>query len=709
MSELTPNSSPIHIPQHEYVVELTPPEVQMTPQSSNPTKKLPMDPPNLPSEQTSRRSENTKTDTFIWLSNININNIESRFENFLTLFKETGKKDFKYLTLIEELHMSQETVLNIDCSDMYTFDKSLYKNLVEYPQEIIPIMDLMINNLYFKKFEEKRPLTVRTYKLKEVKHMRGLGPEDIDHLVCLRGMVTRVSEIIPDIKMGLFRCVLCDHEKEVFIDRGRIDEPAKCESCLQIRCLQLIHNRSAFSDKQIVKLQETPETIPEGETPHTVNLCVFDSLVDIVKPGDRVDVTGVYRAISARKNPKQRQISTIFRNYIDVIHFQKTGMRMNEVETSDESLFSLETNTQKISKEDEKKIKELAKSPDIYEKLTYALAPSIYKMDDVKKGILCQLFGGVNKITKNGKIRGEIHVLMMGDPGVSKSQLLIYVNKIAPRGIYTSGKGSSAVGLTAYVTKDKELGEFVLESGALVLSDLGVCCIDEFDKMSDTARSILHEVMEQQTVSIAKAGIICSLNARTSILAAANPKESKYNESLSIVENIQLPPTLLSRFDFIFLLKDVPDKQRDRKLAKHLISLFQSNHEVQKLEIDTKLLTLYIAYAKMNINPEISDEASDTLVKGYLDLRRLGSNKKQITATTRQLESLIRISESLARMRLSNKVEKDDVIEALRLIKVSIFKAAIDPRSGEIDIDLLNTGQTRDARENIMKEMENTD
>lgn len=225
--------------------------------------------------------------------------------------------------------------------------------------------------------------------------------------------------------------------------------------------------------------------------------------------------------------------------------------------------------------------------------------------------------------------------------------------------------------------------------------------------VSDTARSILHEVMEQQTVSIAKAGIICSLNARTSILAAANPKESKYNESLSIVENIQLPPTLLSRFDFIFLLKDVPDKQRDRKLAKHIISLFSTSQEVQKIEIDTRLLTLYVAYAKMNIFPEISDEASETLVKGYLDLRRLGSNKKQITATTRQLESLIRISESLARMRLSKKVEKDDVIEALRLIKVSIFKAAIDPRSGEIDIDLLNTGQTRDERDNLIKDMEN--
>jgi DNA replication licensing factor MCM4 len=652
----------------------------------------------------------TTSEAYVWLSDINLNTSRKKFKLFILNFKTENSKLPKYKTLLEELSLSQESILNIDCKDLYNHDKEFYKQLVNFPQEIIPLMDICVQEVVHETFPDfsHQNITVRTFNLVEVQHMRGLGPENIDNLICIRGMVTRVSEVIPDVKSGYFRCSLCHFSKEVIIDRGRIDEPGFCESCSASGSMALVHNRCYFSDKQLIKLQETPETIPEGETPHTVNLCVFDSLVDAVKPGDRIDVTGIYRAVGKRMNPKSRSISTIFRNYIDVIHFKKTGMRLTDAEETekftDESSYSLESDDKiKISPEDEKKIKNFAKQPDLYEKLTTALAPSIYKMDDVKKGILCQLFGGVNKKLPNSKIRGELHILMMGDPGVSKSQLLIYVNKIAPRGIYTSGKGSSAVGLTAYIMRDQDSGELVLESGALVLSDMGICCIDEFDKMSESARSILHEVMEQQTLSVAKAGIICSLNARTSILAAANPKESKYNENLSIVENIQLPPTLLSRFDLIYLLKDSPDKQKDRKLAKHIIALFHEDY-VPEESLDAKFLTQYIAYAKKNINPIITEEASDLLVKSYADLRRLGMDRKQVSATTRQLESLIRLSESLARMRLSKFVEKSDVIEALRLVKVSIFKAAIDPKSGEIDMDLITTGHTKEEREKVEQE-----
>lgn len=648
---------------------------------------------------------NTQSDTLIWGTSINVNDTREKIIKFINEFKEDESSDDpKYIKILEDMSLTQDYVINVDCEDVYKFDKELYNQVIKYPQEIIPLMDIC----FFLKFKKIAPsvndfsagvpkIQVRLFNLRTIKHMRGLDPQDIDQLVTIRGMVTRVSEVIPDIKVGFFRCIICHATLQVPIENGRIDEPSRCTNCGSERSMMLVHNRCTFADKQLVKLQETPETIPEGETPHTVNLCCFDSLVDTVKPGDRVDVTGIYRAVPVRINSNQRRIKSLFKNYIDVIHFKMSGVRMSEAREEDEF---------KISKEEELKLIELSKSPDIYEKLTKAIAPSIYEMDDVKKGILCQLFGGTNKILPNGKIRGEIHILMMGDPGVSKSQLLIYVNKIAPRGIYTSGKGSSAVGLTAYVKKDHDTGELVLESGALVLSDLGVCCIDEFDKMSDSTRSVLHEVMEQQTVSVAKAGIICSLNARSSILAAANPKESKYNDALTIVENIQLPPTLLSRFDLIYLLRDKPDKHRDRKLAKHIISMYYSKPKVDKPEMDTKTLTQYISYAKRKIHPVITDEAKDALVNAYAELRRLGSNKKQITATTRQLESLIRLSEALARMRFSSKVEASDVAEAKRLVQVSIFKAAVDPNSGEVDIDLLTTGMNRAQREEMEKQLE---
>ncbi|KAJ6409804.1 hypothetical protein OIU84_009319 [Salix udensis] len=478
--------------------------------------------------------------------------------------------------------------------------------------------------------------------------------------------------------------------------------------------MSLVHNRCRFADKQIVRLQETPDEIPDGGTPHTVSLLMHDKLVDAGKPGDRIEVTGIFRAMSVRVGPTQRTVKSLFKTYVDCLHIKKTDT--SRMSAEDPMELDSCNGSRRIDEDfqfDEVKIqqlKELSKQPDIYDRLTRSLAPNIWELDDVKRGLLCQLFGGnALKLVSGASFRGDINILLVGDPGTSKSQLLQYIHKLSPRGIYTSGRGSSAVGLTAYVSKDPETGETVLESGALVLSDRGICCVDEFDKMSENARSMLHEVMEQQTVSIAKAGIIASLNARTSVLACANPIGSRYNPRLSVIDNIHLPPTLLSRFDLIYLILDKADEQTDRHLAKHIVSLHFENPESTLHDVlDIATLTAYVSYARNHIHPQLSDEAAEELTRGYVEMRRRGnfpgSSKKVITATPRQMESLIRLSEALARIRFSELVEKHDVTEAFRLLEVAMQQSATDHSTGTIDMDLITTGVSaseRMRRENL--------
>ncbi|KAK9723269.1 MCM DNA helicase complex subunit [Basidiobolus ranarum] len=675
----------------------------------------------------------------IWGTTINIQDATLTFKNFLLHFKrkyrlqmedqpvlDTDNEPF-YPKLLQQMKDTEMYNLNLDCANLRAYEPSrrLYQQLIRYPQEIIPLMDHTLSEVFQDLFEEEEvsqiPLKVRPFNLESSVNLRELNPSDIDQLVSVKGLLIRATSIIPDLKQAFFQCSVCENTVTVGIDRGKIAEPTRCPHihCNSADTMSLIHNRCLYSDKQVVRLQETPDHVPDGQTPYTVSLCLYDDLVDVVKPGDRLEITGIYRTVPVRINSRQRSVKSLYKTYVDAVHIKKSSDKRLAVDTSSlvaENEYVVnyvegdELNNNQV--EDNQDIFEISKRPDLYELLAKSLAPSIYELEDVKKGILLQLFGGSNKtFSKSGapRTRGDINILLVGDPGTSKSQMLQYAHKIAPRGIYTSGKGSSAVGLTAYITRDPDTRQIILESGALVLSDGGICCIDEFDKMSDSTRSILHEVMEQQTVSVAKAGIITTLNARTSILACANPIDSKWNDRLSVVENINLLPSLLSRFDLVYLVLDSADEFNDRRLAKHLVSLYLEDTPSTEVNIlPTTTLTKYISYAKKNIHPVISEEASAALVNSYVELRKVGEDhrgkNKRIAATTRQLESMIRLSEAHARMRYSETVDVADVTEASRLLREALKESATDPTTGQLDVDLLTTGISRRQREetNVM-------
>ncbi|KAK9075779.1 hypothetical protein SSX86_004108 [Deinandra increscens subsp. villosa] len=650
---------------------------------------------------------------FVWGTSISVQDMNAAILMFLRNFRwRDDDEEGKYMKAINHVIDTEGESLDVDANDMFEYDNDLYTKMVRYPLEVLAIFDIVLMDMVsrIKPLFEKH-IQARIFNLKSSTSMRNLNPSDIEKMVSLKGMIIRCSSVIPEIREAVFRCLVCGHFSDpIVVDRGRISEPTTCmkEECKTKNSMTLVHNRCRFADKQIVRVQETPDEIPEGGTPHTVSLLMHDKLVDAGKPGDRVEITGIYRAMPMRVGQAQRTVKSLFKTYIDCLHIKKTDKsRMNvedPMETEEGCTPQDDQGTPMDDKEQIEKLKELSKRPDIYDMLTRSLAPNIWELDDVKKGLLCQLFGGSALTLQSGaNFRGDINILLVGDPGTSKSQLLQYIHKLAPRGIYTSGRGSSAVGLTAYVAKDPETGETVLESGALVLSDKGICCIDEFDKMSENARSMLHEVMEQQTVSIAKAGIIASLNARTSVLACANPSGSRYNPRLSVIDNIHLPPTLLSRFDLIYLILDKADEQTDRRLAKHIVALhFENPENSEQNVIDLPTLIAYLSYARKNIHPELSDEAAEELTRGYVEMRRRGnfpgSSKKVITATPRQIESLIRLSEALARIRFSELVEKKDVMEAFRLLEVALQQSATDHATGTIDMDLITTGVSASER-----------
>ncbi|MHA1870290.1 MAG: ATP-binding protein, partial [Promethearchaeota archaeon] len=461
--------------------------------------------------------------------------------------------------------------------------------------------------------------------------------------------------------------------------------PKQCANpnCKNKKGFIVIAKDSKFIDWQSITIQELPEELQPGRVPYSVKGILTHDLVDKVRPGDRVKITGIYKTYPTEDRRGKK--TTLFRSYIKILSIEGTS-------ANDESL--------DITPEELAEIKRWSLKPDIQKIIANSVAPSILGNEHLKLAAALALFGGVRKILRDGSARrGDIHVLFVGDPGTGKSQILKQCALIAPQPVYTSGKGSSAAGLTAAVVKESDSGGLSLEAGAIVLADGGNAMIDEFDKMDKKDRVAIHEAMEQQTVSVAKAGIIATLRARTSIIAAANPKKGRYDIYKTPKENINLSPPILSRFDLIFVVKDEPDDERDERIADFILSLHSDlgantgANPNQQAYIPIPLLKKYIQYAKKNVFPKLTPEAIEVIKNFYIELRKSNANNENsaVAVVARSLEGYIRLAEAYAKMALRSYVTKEDAEEAVKLARKSIEDISLDPITGTINADRIYT------------------
>ena len=595
------------------------------------------------------------------------------FEYFLKGFKTPDGIE-KYRSRISQTIYEERTSILVDYEDLLSYDADLATYLIEHPDKALEAFReaayeamRVENPMYADKI--KPVLTVRIKTLPDKVPLRSVTAKQLDKLVSVSGMVVRTSEVKPQIIKAAFRCPL---GHITFVEqKGRLlQKPKKCVECGETKQLELDKRQSVFVDYQIMRLQELPEELPPGQLPQSLEIIVTGDMTNTARPGDRVIVTGIVRAEPEAVGSKTKL--TIFRTSLEVSYIEVLGKGPDKIE---------------LSPEDIEEIKKIAMQPDAYERLIQSIAPSIYGYETEKEAILLLTAGAPQQTLPDGTtIRGDINILLIGDPGTAKSELLKYVARVAPRGLYTSGRGTTAAGLTAAVVREKS-GIMMLEAGAVVLADQGIAAIDEFDKMRPEDRSVLHEVMEQQTVSVAKGGIVATLNARTSIIAAANPVFGKYDIYKNIYENVNLPIPLLNRFDLIYVMRDVPDRMRDEKLAEHILETHRKRGYAREPPIPFETLRKYFAYCK-RINPKLTPEAEEKIKQFYVEMRMM-SQEGAITITPRQLESLIRLATARARVLLRDKVTEEDALRAISLMKRMLETVGVDVRSKRIDIGVL--------------------
>ncbi len=602
-----------------------------------------------------------------------------RFQEFL--------ESSYYSQIVENLRKDHKFVV-VDFADLSKFDLDLANELLENPEDTIKAAELAVEQFDLEGIKEFK---VRFTNLPENQKImiRNVRSKHIGKFMYVDGVVRQKSDVRPQVTAAKFECPVCGNIINVLQLDSNFKEPSKC-GCGRKGKFMLLSKE--LVDAQGIVLEEVPESLEGGEQPKRINIFLKDDLVSPLSerktnPGSKISIVGSIKEVPIILKTGSKSTRS------DLM------VEANYVEAIEETFYEVE-----ISEEDEEKIKELSKDPELYAKLVDSAAPSIYGYEKVKEALLLQLVGGVRKIRSDKVVsRGDTHILLVGDPGSGKSAMLKRISTISPKGRYVSGMGASGAGLTASVVRDEFLKGWSLEAGALVLASNGLCCIDEMDKMVPEDRAAMHEALEQQTVSISKANIQATLISRTTVLAAANPKFGRFDPYGIIAEQIDLPPTLINRFDLIFTIKDLPDETKDEKMASHILKLHQTP-DFYEPEIPTEFLRKYIAYAKQKIIPNITDEALNEIKDFYLKMRTSGGVEEGIKAipiSARQLEALVRLAEASARLRLSDKVTKQDARRAIELVEYCLMEVGLDRETGKIDIDRIATGISASQRSHI--------
>src|SRR3972149_7318143 len=593
--------------------------------------------------------------------------------------------DFHKKELGESLRKGQ-SVIFLDFMKLTEFSNKLAEEILSNPEEALRMIELAIEESGL--VSNVRVRLFNLPKSQEIK-VRNIRSKNLNEMIVIEGIIRQAADDRPRVGNSKFECRSCGTVISVLQIEKKFREPTRC-SCGRKGGFRLISKEMV--DTQRIVIEESPESLAGGEQPKKLNVFVKEDLVEPkmeekTTPGSRIKVIGILKEVPVPLS--SGGLSTRF----------ELAIEANNIIPLEETFEELD-----ISEEDEKQILELAEDPKIFDKLARSIIPSVWGYEEIKKSLVLQLFGGVAKVHSDGQRgRGDIHILLVGDPGVAKSVTLNFMANISPKGRYVVGKSASGAGLTATVVRDEYLRGWALEAGAMVLANKGLVCIDELEKMDPQDRSAMHEAMEQQTITISKANVQATLRAETSVLAAANPKFGRFDPYQSIAQQIDLPPTLINRFDIIFTLRDIPDRKKDEKIADHV--LHEHTKEGGTMVIPRDLFRKYVAYAKQRIRPMLTDEAVDEIKRFYVELRNMPISAegavRPIPISARQLQALIRMSEASAKMRLSETVDPEDSKRAIEIMKYYLMQVGYDYESKTFDIDRGTGGMAASQRNKV--------